>query len=358
MNTSSDKQLNTDKRISTLVLMMTLVLCSPLQGCGKEEDNTQIELEQTKLATAEDTVDSLTELEQTKLVTAEDTVDSLTELEQTKFATADEAVKEFIAALGKGDVDSLLDIFGREYEEELIGGDPIASRESIEQAYEKAKEMHKLRDDGKDRKILYVGSEAWPVPYPLVKEGDSWYFDTEEGIEEVVNRRIGKNELDAIKICRAYMDAQIDYSSVDRDGDKVREYAQKIGSTEGKKDGLYWESGEGQELSPFGPLIADSKDYLEGHEPGDPFKGYHYKIITRQGEYAAGGRYDYIINGNMIAGFAFIAFPADHDNSGIMTFMCSHQNKVYQKNLGEDSDLIAAGIDIYNPDETWSVVEE
>ncbi|MEE9574132.1 MAG: DUF2950 family protein, partial [Candidatus Neomarinimicrobiota bacterium] len=109
---------------------------------------------------------------------------------------------------------------------------------------------------------------------------------------------------------------------------------------------------------PFGPLIADAKDYLEGREPGDPFKGYHYKIITRQGANAAGGRYDYIINGNMIAGFAFIAFPADHDNSGIMTFMCSHQNKVYQKNLGEDSDLIAAGIEVYNPDTTWSEAKD
>jgi hypothetical protein len=340
VNTSSDKELNTGKRINTLVLMITLVLCSPLQGCGKEEDNTLIELEQTKFATAENAVDSLIELE------------------QTKFATADEAVNEFIAALGKDDLDTLLDIFGREYEEELIGGDRIATREAIKQAYEKAKDMHKLRDDGKDRKVLYIGSEAWPLPYPLVKEGDSWHFDTEEGIEEVVNRRIGKNELNAIEICREYIDAQIDYSSVDRDGDGVREYAQKIGSTEGKKDGLFWEAEGDEELSPFGPLIADAKDYLEGREPGDPFKGYHYKIITRQGENAAGGRYDYIINGNMIAGFAFIAFPADHDNSGIMTFMCSHQNKVYQKNLGEDSDLIAAGIDVYNPDESWSKVED
>jgi hypothetical protein len=136
VNTSSDTQLNTGKKINYLVLMIALVLCSPLQGCGKEEDNTLIELEQTKFATAEDAVDSLIELE------------------QTKFATADEAVDEFIAALGKDDLDALLDIFGREYEEELIGGDRIATREAIKQAYEKAKDMHKLRDDGKDRKIL------------------------------------------------------------------------------------------------------------------------------------------------------------------------------------------------------------
>ena len=274
------------------------------------------------------------------------------------FKTADAAVNELIAALEKDDLDNLLDIFGREWEEELIGGDPIASREARKRTSKRAQEMHKLRDDGKDRKILYIGSEAWPVPFPLVKDGRKCHFDTEAGIEEAVNRRIGENELNAIAICRAYIDAQVEYSSADHDGDEVLEYAQKITSTEGKEDGLFWEAGENEEFSPFGPLIADSGDYLEDIEPGDPFKGYHYKIISRQGANAVGGRYDYIINGNMIAGFAFIAFPADHDNSGIMTFMCSHQGKVYQKNFGEDSDLISAGIDEYNPDASWAEVED
>jgi len=123
-------------------------------------------------------------------------------------------------------------------------------------------------------------------------------------------------------------------------------------------DGVFWEAGENQEPSPFGPLVADAKDYLEGRETGDPFQGYYYKVITRQGSDAPGGRYDYIINGNMIAGFAAVAFPADYDNSGIMTFMCSHQGKVYQKNFGKDSDLIAAGIDEYNPDASWSEVND
>jgi len=260
--------------------------------------------------------------------------------------------------LKKGDHETLLDIFGREYEEELIGGDPIASKEARKQASEKAQEMHKLRDDGKDKKVLLIGSEAWPVPFPLVMKDGNWSFDTAAGIEEVVNRRIGKNELNAIDMCHAYIEGQIQYSSIDRDGDEVLEYAQKILSTEGKKDGLFWESKEGEELSPFGPLVADASNYLEGHEPGDPFKGYYYKIITRQGANAPGKRYDYIINGNMIAGFATIAFPADYGNSGIMTFMCSHQGKVYQKNFGEDSDLIAAGIDEYNPDDSWSEVKD
>jgi Protein of unknown function (DUF2950) len=280
-----------------------------------------------------------------------------TTAEQMTFKTADAAVDSLLAALKKGDLETLLDIFGREYEEKLIGGDPIASREARKQASVKAQEMHKLRDDGKDKKILLIGSEAWPVPFPLVMKDGSWSFDTAAGIEEVVNRRIGKNELNAIDMCRAFINGQYIYASADHDGDEVLEFAQKIASTIGKKDGLFWESREGEELSPFGPLVADASDYLEGREPGDPFKGYYYKIITRQGTSAPGKRYDYIINDNMIAGFATIAFPADHGNSGIMTFMCSHQGKVYQKNFGEDSDLIAAGIDEYNPDDSWSEVE-
>jgi len=330
VNTNSDKYINTDQGFNYLVLTIALVLCSPLLGFVPiiSEAKAAAETSEAKAA------------------------------EQKTFATADAAVETLIAALEKDDLNTLLDIFGREYEEELIGGDPIASRENRKQAAEKAQAMHKLRDDGKDRKILYIGDQAWPVPFPLVKENGSWRFDTEAGIEEVINRRIGENELNAIEICRAYIDAQIQYSSVDRDDDDVLEYAQKIASTEGKKDGLFWESGDNEELSPFGPLVADAKDYLEGREPGDPFKGYYYEIITRQGSGAPGGRYDYIINGNMIVGFALIAFPADYGNSGIMTFMCSHQGKVYQKNFGEDSDLIAAGINEYNPDASWSEMKD
>ena len=329
MSTKSDKYQNTYQVNITAVLITTLVLCSPFQNVAP-------------------------------IISEANAVEEKTEVnvEQKTFKTPDAAVNELIAALEKDDLDTLLDIFGREYEEELIGGDPIASREARKQASEKAQEMHKLRDDGENKKVLLIGSEAWPVPFALVKKGDSWLFDTEAGIEEVVNRRIGENELNAIEICKAYIGGQIEYSSADRDGDEVLEYAQKIGSTEGKKDGLFWESGENEELSPFGPLVADAKDYLEGREPGDPFKGYYYEIITRQGSDAPGGRYDYIINGNMIAGFALIAFPADYDNSGIMTFIFNHQSKVYQKNFGEDSDLIAAGIDEYNPDASWSEVKD
>jgi hypothetical protein len=274
------------------------------------------------------------------------------------FATADAAAKSLIAALGKDGVEDLLVILGREYELELFADDPDAGRKARGRLFEAARETNKLRDDGKDRKVLVIGAEAWPVPFPLVKVAGGWQFDTEAGVEEVVIRRIGANELRAVKICRAYIDAQVEYASADRDGDEVLEYAQVIGSTPGKTDGLFWEAGDGEELSPFGPLITDARDYLDGREIDDPFKGYYYKILTRQGASAPGGRYDYIINGNMIAGFGMIVFPADHGNSGIMTMMCNHQGKVYEKNFGPDSDLIAAGVETYNPDSSWTEVEE
>ena len=321
VNMNSNKQHSTDRRVLTSTLLLILFISGTFQNFVP-------------------------------------VISTATAAEQKTFNTPEKAVKTLLAALEKDDLDTLLDIFGREYEEELIGGDPIASREARKLASERAHEMHKLRDDGEDRKVLIIGDEAWPVPFPLVKKDEKWHFDTEAGIEEVVNRRIGENELNAIEICQAYIDAQVQYSDFDRDDDEVLEYAQLLRSTEGNKDGLYWEAGEGEEISPFGPLVADARGYLEGREPGDPFKGYYYEIITRQGSSAPGGRYDYIINGNMIAGFALIAFPADYGNSGIMTFICSHQGKVYQKNLGEDSDLIAAGIDEYNPDSSWSEVQE
>ncbi len=278
--------------------------------------------------------------------------------EQLTFASPDAAVDALVAAVAADDVERLFDIFGREYKSELIGGDEIAFRENRKILAGALAQAASLYDDDVDTKTLIVGAKAWPFPFPIVRQAGVWRFDTEAGIEEVINRRIGRNELGAIEICRVYINAQVQYASADRDADDVREFAQKVTSQEGQKDGLYWEAGDGEELSPFGPLVAEARNYLEGREVGDPFHGYYYKIITRQGAEAPGGRYDYIINGNMIAGFALIAFPAEHGNSGVMTFICSHQGKVYEKDLGEDSDLIAAGIAVYDPDSTWSEVRD
>ncbi len=278
--------------------------------------------------------------------------------QQSTFGTAEDAVAALLEAVQEDGEDAVFNLFGRQYEEQLIGGDMAHSREN-RRIIARAIQTHTdLVDDGRDRKTLVIGSEDWPFPIPLVREKRRWHFDTEAGIEEMVDRRVGRNELDAIANCHATIDAQIDYASADRDDDEVLEYAQFIVSTEGKKDGLYWKAENGEEESPFGPLIADAKGYLEGRDPGDPFKGYYYKVLTRQGANAPGGRYDYIINDNMIAGFGLVAFPADHGNSGVMTFICNHQGKVYQADFGPDSDLIAAGIDAYDPDSFWTLVGE
>ena len=278
--------------------------------------------------------------------------------EQMTFATPEAAVEALVKSLNAGDAADMIEIMGPEHEESLIGGDEIAARENRKRVGALAAEKAELRDAGAGRKILIIGMNNWPIPFPIVQSGDRWRFDTEAGLEELVNRRIGRNELNAIELCGQYIDAQVDYARVDRDGDQVLEYTQQIMSSEGQQDGLYWDSAAGEELSPFGPLVADARGYIDGREPGDPFKGYYFKIITRQGEDAIGGRYDYIINGSMIAGFALIAFPAEHGNSGVMTFICSHAGRVHQKNLGPDGDLIAGAMAVYNPDSSWTLVEE
>jgi hypothetical protein len=274
------------------------------------------------------------------------------------FATADEAAASLIDSLGQEGVDALLAIMGSEHELELFGGDPAAGRKARLRVAEAAQKMHKFRDEAADKKVLLIGANAWPLPFPLSKAEGGWQFDTEAGIEEMVTRRIGANELATVEICRAYVNAQAEYAAADRDSDEVLEYAQVTRSAAGQKDGLFRKASDGDQLSPFGPLIADAKDYLEGLEIGDPSKGYYYKVLTRQGAAAPGGRHDYVINGNMIAGFGMIAFPAMYDNSGVMTIVCNHHDKVYQKNFGEDSDLIAAGVDLYDPDSSWTEVEE
>ncbi len=274
------------------------------------------------------------------------------------FATPEAAVEALVKSLNADDAADTIEILGPDHEESLIGGDEIEAREDRKRVGAPATEKAELRDPGEGRKILIIGRGRWPMPFPIVQEGGKWRFDTETGLEEVVYRRIGRNELNAIDICRKYIDAQVDYASKDRDGDQVLEYAQKIMSSEGQQNGLYWDSVAGEELSPFGPLIGDARNYLDGREPGDPFMGYYFKLIARQGEDAIGGRYDYIINGNMIAGFALIAFPAEHGNSGVMTFICSHTRRIHEKNLGPDGDLIAGAMSAYNPDSSWTLVEE
>ena len=267
------------------------------------------------------------------------------------FATPEAAASAVFDAIDRDDKEAVLSIFGREFESMLVTADWAANREVRQRIAAAGRE--KLALDDQDGVVtLVLGDEEWPFAMPLVREGEGWRFDTEEGLEQVLDRRIGRNELSAIAIANAYVDAQIEYARADRDGDEVREYAQRLASTDGKQDGLYWENGPDEEESPFGPLVEGAEAYLETLHPGDPLRGYYFKILTRQEKNPPGGAYDYVINDNMIAGFALVAYPADYGNTGIMTFVVNHRGVVRQKDLGPFT-----GMDAYDPDDSWTVVE-
>ncbi len=273
--------------------------------------------------------------------------------EQATFATPEAAVQALSQALKASGDEAMLALFGKSYEQMLIPADAAektATRAKIAKALDT---FQTLEYTGKDRMTLVIGDEAWPMPIPLVREQGAWRFATEQGAEELINRRVGGNERNAISALRAYVDAQRQYASRDRNDDEVLEYAQRIASTPGKHDGLYWESAAGEEASPFGPLVANSEAYLKGHAVGDPFRGYFFRILKRQGKNAPGGAFSYVINGRMIAGFAMVAYPAEYGRSGIMTFIVSNNGKIYEKNRGAK----AAALTEFNPDASWQLVE-
>jgi hypothetical protein len=277
---------------------------------------------------------------------------------QQTFATPEAAVDALMAAL-KADSDaSMLAIFGDEYKHLIVQDDRAAASATRAKIHASMQVLRVLRESGSDRRILLIGAEAWPMPIPIVRSGDRWRFASELGEDELVNRRIGANELNAIYVLRAFVDAQRAFAAVDRDGDGVRQYAQKLASTPGKRDGLYWtaDAAKGEEISPFGPLIAESAAYLEGHAVGDPYRGYRFRLLTRQGAHAAGGAYNYLINGRLIAGFAMVAYPAEWGETGVMTFIVNHNGKVFEKDLGKDSAAIGAKMTAFDPGPGWKPV--
>ncbi|MCL6609303.1 MAG: DUF2950 domain-containing protein [Geminicoccaceae bacterium] len=261
-------------------------------------------------------------------------------------------------ALATGKFEALLALLGPEHEAELVGGDPAQRRVELRRLAAAAERGLALRPAADGGMIVLVGPRAWPLPVPLVEEAGGWRFDTERGLEEIVDRRIGRNELAAMASLFAYWDAQRTYAAFDRDGDEVLEYAQRIRSTPGKTDGLFWEIQPGEEPSPLGPFIAEAGPVAAEQRAGEPFFGYRFKILTRQGPHAPGGAHDYVINGNMIAGYAMVAWPAQYGNSGIMTFQISHQGRIFEKDLGPETERLAAAIEAYDPDPSWSRVAE
>jgi hypothetical protein len=275
--------------------------------------------------------------------------------DQQTFATPESAVDALVAALKTNNEPALVAIVGEKHKSLVSTGDPASDAAWRAQAVAQLETFRALDDSVPDRRVLLMGTQAWPLPIPLLRQGSNWRFATEQGFEEILNRRIGGNERSAIAVLRAYLDAQSEYASRDRDGDGVLQYAQKIRSTPGKYDGLYWpaDATNGEEDSPFGPLIADSASYLAGHKQGDPFRGYHFRILTRQGKSAPGGAYSYVINGRMLAGFAMVAYPNAYGESGVMTFLVSHNGKVYEKNLGKNTNSIAASMTAFDPGAGW-----
>jgi hypothetical protein len=276
------------------------------------------------------------------------------------FSSADEAVKAAIAAARKNDDKELLAIFGANAKEILFSGDAVADKERRGQFIAAYDEKNRLATKGEET-ILIVGKQEWPFPIPVVKKGQSWVFDTEKGKEEILNRRIGENELNTIQVMLAIVDAEREYAIKDRNRDGLLEYAQKFISDPGKKNGLYWEAKQGEPQSPFGPIMARarSEGYKKQESGGPPpYHGYYYKILTAQGKDAPGGAYSYLVKGKMIGGFAVVAYPAQYGNSGVMTFIVNHEGKVFQKNLGPNTPSIAKSMKDYNPDKTWTEVKQ
>jgi hypothetical protein len=276
------------------------------------------------------------------------------------FATPEEAAQALLDAAASDDLNVIWGVLGDQFKDELTNDDEAQERENRRRIVAAAKEVLQLRADDEKTRVMVIGKEAWPMPIPIVKGDKGWSFNVAAGADEIIDRRVGANELATIDNLKAYVDAQVQYAEADRDGDDVLEYAQKINSSPGKKDGLHWEvpAGSTDEASPFGPFVAEKAAYLADHEAGDPFMGYYYRIITRQGENAPGGRYDYVINGNMIGGFAMVAWPADYGSTGIMTFIVNQNGRVYQKDLGEKTEVGAAAIQDYNPDSSWTEVKD
>jgi hypothetical protein len=269
------------------------------------------------------------------------------------FDDAAAAVDAFKAALAADDITALAKLVG-------LDAAKLKADQNATGIFEQIRDLATKQltvQDVEDRKVLNLGPKLWPFPFPLVKGTDGkWAFDTKAGLEEIVNRRVGENELRTIEVMREYVDAQREYASEDRDGDDVLEYAQKLISSEGKTDGLYWPADQGDGDSPAGALADQAA--LEKAKQGQGYFGYRYRILTGQGDNVAGGRYDYIINGNMIAGFALLAWPVKYGETGVYTFSINQQGVLYQVDLGPETEQRAQSIKRFNPGADWAVVND
>lgn len=278
---------------------------------------------------------------------------------QEAFKTPDEAASALVSAAKAGDMKALATVLGPDGDAIVSSGDKVAdatTRQKFVTAYEA---KHQITMEGDNKAIMVIGDQDYPLPIPIVRKNGMWRFDTVAGRDEILARRIGRNELDAIQSCLAYVDAQNDYAAKDRTGAGTGVYAQRIVSRPGKKDGLYWQTSQGEDPSPLGELIAEAT--AQGYRVGagrTPYHGYYFKILTKQGAAAPGGELDYIVHGKMIGGFALVAYPAEYRNSGVMTFIVSHDGTVFQKDLGRNTAKLAPQISSFNPGKTWQRVSD
>jgi hypothetical protein len=281
------------------------------------------------------------------------------EAKQKIYATPEEAVKELVASMKSGDVKAMMAILGQGSKDIVQSGDAVADKAGRERFVKSYEQANLLEKSGDSKVVLSTGKDNWPFPIPIVKDAAGWRFDAKQGGEEILNRRIGRNELSAIQAVQAYVDAQREYYLSNPQRDKLLHYAQRIVSTPGKRDGLYFPTKAGERPSPLGPGFDRAK--AQGYEKAKdaaagkpvPYHGYFYRILNRQGPDAPGGAYDYVAQGKMIGGFALVAWPASYGNSGVMTFIANHEGVVYEKDLGPDTPAAVKKITRFNPDKSW-----
>ena len=284
-------------------------------------------------------------------------VDVTAEATQNTYGSPNEAVLALASAVKSNDTNQLMQIFGPEAKDIIYSGDDVADKQTRRNFLEKYNQMNRVVTERNGSVILYLGAENWPFPIPLSKKNGAWVFDTSTGKKEILYRRIGANEFDTIDTLHALVDAQKEYAGEPRDG-QTKQFAQKLMSDEGSHNGLYWKTKEGEPVSPIGPAVVEAFNEGYRNKGGSaPFHGYMYKLLTSQGANAPNGAKNYLVNGKLTGGFAFIAYPVEYRNSGVMTFIVNQDGKIYQKDLGPKTKEVASAITAYDPDKTWRFVE-
>jgi len=277
---------------------------------------------------------------------------------QKKFSSPEEAVQALVAAIRANDVKTMIAILGPGSKELVSSGDDMADKVGREKFLRSYDQKNTLQQGAAGKTILCTGDDSWPMPIPIVKKGSQWAFDSMSGKREILHRRVGRNELHVMDVLHAYVDAQQEYAGKNCSGSGLVEFAQRIVSSAGKHDGLYWEAKDDEEQSPLGPLVAQAAKEGYANPELNPFHGYYFRVLMGQGKHARGGTYNYVVKDKMILGFGLVAYPAEYGNSGVMTFIVNQEGVIHQKNLGKDTRRKAEAMKIFDPDKTWKKVEE